>query len=170
MQLRHAYLTISQATLSILFALIASIYAPPGESHPDNPLFAAAQKVMPGEIATNQLIRVLEMGIWNSNRSAVAVSLPQQHPKDSVVFVFLRQRDGTYLAADVSKVETCNMGKMGLLPRIAYERFETTPVEWLQRDDGLFQVRIRTRALRSGQQYTVYEPLIIKPDGTVLWR
>lgn len=36
--------------------------------------------------------------------AAVAVSFQQEHPKDSVAFVFLRQPDGTYLSADVSGV------------------------------------------------------------------
>jgi len=71
------------------------------------------------------------------NRTAVAVSVPQRHPKHSVVFVFLRQTDFTYLAADTSGVEAGNFGKLGLLPRADYERFAATPVEWLQRDDGL---------------------------------
>ena len=50
------------------------------------------------------------------------------------------------------------------------KRFETTPVAWLHRDDGLLGVSMRTRAWRSGQRYTVSEPLLIRPDGTVLWR
>jgi hypothetical protein len=145
----------SRATLSILFALIASIHIVAGESRLDDALLAAAQKAMPGEIATRQLIRALDAGLWNSDRTAVAISVSQQHPKDSVVFVFLRRPDGTYLAADASRVDVGNFGKLGLLPRTDYERFETTPLEWLRRDDGLFQVRIRTRLWRAGQRYTV---------------
>jgi hypothetical protein len=111
----------------------------------DGALLAAARKAMPEGIATSQLIKSLEMRLWNSDRTVVAVSIPQQHPKKSLAFVF-RQPDGTYLAADVSGVEAGNFGKLGLLPRVEYERFETTPVEWLQRNDGLFQMRVRTRA------------------------
>jgi hypothetical protein len=168
-RLRAWYLTMSCVTLPILFALIVSIHSVAGESRPNDLLLAAAQKAMPGKIAMSQLIRALDAGLWNSDRTAVAVSVPQQHPKDSIVVVFLRRPDGTYLAADVSNVETGNFGKLGPL-RTDYERFETTPVEWLHRDDGLFQVRIRTRAWRAGQRYTVYEALIIRPDGSVLYR
>jgi hypothetical protein len=160
----------SRATLSILFALIAGIHLVASEPRLDDALLSAAQKAMPGEIATRQLIRALDAGLWNSDRTAVAISVSQQHPKDSVVFVFLRRPDGTYLAADASRVEVSNFGKIGRLQPTDYERFETTPVDWLHRDDGLFQVRIRTRAWRAGQRYTVYEPLIIQPDGTVLYR
>lgn len=130
-------------------------------------LFSAARKAVPGEIATDQLITALDAGLWNSNRTAVAVSTAK--PEASVVFVFLRQTDGTYLPADASGVEDGNFGKLGR-PRTDYDRFETTPVEWLHRNDGLFQVRMRTRAWRGGQRYTVSEPLIIRPDGTVLHR
>jgi hypothetical protein len=149
----------------ILFALAAAASA--GESRIDVALLAAAQNAMPVEIATNQWTRALESGLWNSNRTAIAVSITQ--PKASVVFVFLRQTNDTYLAADASGVEGGNFGKLGR-SRTEYERFETTPVEWLHREDGWFQVRMRTRAWRDGQRYTVSEPLLIKPDGTVLYR
>jgi hypothetical protein len=133
-------------------------------------LLSTAREAMPGEIPTYELIKALRTGLWNSNRTAIVISVPQQYPKNSVILVLLRQPDGTYVAANASRVETDNLGKPGLLPQKAYERFETAPAEWLNRNDGLFQVRIRTRAWMSGQQYTVYEPLIIKPDGSVLWR
>lgn len=149
----------------ILFALLAAASA--GEPRIDTTLLAAAQKAMPREIATNQLMQALESGLWNSNRTAVAVSILQ--PSASVVLVFLRQTNGTYLAADASGVESGNFGKLGR-PRTDYERFETTPVEWLHREDGRFVVRMRTRAWRSGQRYTVSEPLHIRADGTVLYR
>jgi hypothetical protein len=153
--------------LSSLLTFLASVSALAGESRVDAALLASAQKGMPGEIATNQLVRVLEAGFWNSNRTAVAVSITQ--PKASVVFVFLRQTNGTYLAVDASGVEGGNFGKLGR-PRTDYERFETTPVEWLHRNDGLFGVRMRTRAWRGGQRYSASDPLLIRPDGTVLWR
>ena len=156
-----------RATLSILLALIAAASALAGESRVDPALFAAAQKFMPREIATNQLVRALESGLWNSNRTALAVSIAQ--PKRSVIFVFLRQSNATYLAVDASGVEGGNFGVWGR-PRTDYERYETTPVEWLYRDDGRFQVVMRTRAWRAGQRYTVSEPLLISRNGIVMYR
>ncbi len=149
----------------ILVAL--TVVASAGESRVDSALLAAAQKAMPSDVATNQFVRAFESGLWNSNRTAVAVSITQ--PKASVVFVFLRQTNGTYLAADASRVEGGNFGKLGR-PRTDYERFETTPTEWLHREDGWFQVWMRTRAWRGGQRYTVAEPLLIRPDGFVMDR
>lgn len=160
----------SRTLLPILYALIATIYALGDEPHLESALVAAAQNSMPEGIDRHLLIKSLESGLWNSDRKAVAVSVPQKHPKESLVFIFMRQPNGRYLAADAIGVEAGNFGKLGLLPRADYERFETKPVEWLDRDDELFQVRIRTRAWRNGQRYTVYEPLIIRPDGTVVYR
>lgn len=163
-------LQILHTKLLMLFALILGIHAAASESNLDAALLAAAQNAMQEKVAAEQLTKALAIGLWNSDRTAIAISVPQQHPKHSIVLVFLRQPDGTYLATDASGVEVGNFGKLGLLPRADYEHFETVPVEWLHRDDGLFQVRIRTRAWKSGQRYTVYEPLIIRPDGTVLYR
>jgi hypothetical protein len=131
-------------------------------------LFASARKALPQDITTNEMIRVLQGGLWNSNRTAVAVSFPR--PKASVIFVFLQQTSGTYLAVDASGVEGGNLGVLGSRGRKDYDRFETTPVEWLYRDDGRFQVAMRTRAWRAGLHYTVSEPLLISRSGIVLWR
>ncbi len=156
-----------RAITPILFTLLASFPALAAESRVDAALFAAAQRAMPRGIATNQLVRALESGLWNSNRTALAVSITQ--PKASVIFVFLRQTNRTYVAADSSLVEDGNFGKLGR-PRTDYERFETIPVEWLHRDDGFFQVLMRTRAWRHGRRYTVSEPLVISPQGRALYR
>jgi hypothetical protein len=150
----------------LLFALVAGASA--AESRIDPMLLAAAQKAMPRGMATNELVRALELGRWNSNRTAVAISIKQ--PEASLVFVFLKQTNGTYLAADASGVEDGNFGVLGHRPRKDYERFETTPTEWLPRKDGLFQVNMRTRAWRAGKRYTVSEPLVIRPDGYVSYR
>jgi hypothetical protein len=149
----------------VLFAAIAVASA--GESKINGALLAAAQKAMPRSLGTDQMFRALQSGLWNSNRTALAVSVAQ--PKATVVLVFLRQTNGTYLASDASGVEGGNFGKLGRR-RTDYERFETTPVEWLHREDGRFQVRMRTRAWRGGQRYTTSEDLLIEPDGTVLYR
>lgn len=152
----------------ILFALIAAASA--GEPQVDTALLAAAQKAMPREVTTNELVSVLQAGLWNSNRTAVAVSIAQPHPTSSLVFLFLRQKDGTYLAVDARGVEGGNLGKLGIARRAGYIRFETTPTEWLHREDGRLQVVMRTRAWKDGKRYTASEPLLIGRNGTILWR
>ena len=72
---------------------------------------------------------------------------------------------------DVSGIEGVNLGVIGMTRRAAYDRVETTPIKWLPREDGLFQILVRTRAWKSGQRYTVSgAPAIIKADGTVTWQ
>src|SRR5438552_14135108 len=102
----------SRATLVILFALFAAAAALAGESRVDDALFIAARRSLPQDIAANEVVRVLQAGLWNSNRTAVAVSFPK--PKASVVFVFLRQTNGNFLAVDASGVEGGNFGKLGI--------------------------------------------------------
>jgi hypothetical protein len=94
-----------------------------GESRIDTALLASAQKAVPSALAKNQLVRALESGLWNSNRTAVAISITE--PKASLVFVFISQADGTYLAADASGVEGGNFGKLGR-PRTDYDRVVAT--------------------------------------------
>jgi len=156
-----------RAVHAILFVLFAAASASAGESRIDDALFIAAQKTLPQGSDTNEVVRVLQAGLWNSNRTACAVSFPK--PEASVIFVFLRQTNGTYLAVDASGVEGGNFGKLGI-GRPGHDRFETLPTQWLNREDGWFQVVMRTRAWKAGKRYTVSEPLLIKPDGTVLWR
>jgi len=125
--------------------------------------------LFPQDISTSDLLQALSTGLWNTNRTALAIAVPK--PKASVLFVFLRQPTGKYLAVDVSGMESCNFGFFGTR-REDYDRFETTPVEWLRRDDGWFHVRMRTRAWKGKQRYTAHGggTCVIKPDGTTIWQ
>lgn len=154
------------ALFLLISPLLAAANVLAAEPHIDEALIVAALKALPRETSSNKVVQVLQTGLWNTNRTAVAVSFVK--PKASVIVVFLRQPNGAYLATDASGVEDGNFGKLGIGGRAGYERFETVPVQWLRRDDQLFQVVMRTRAWKNGKRYTVSEPLIIKPDGTVL--
>ena len=133
----------------------------------DDKLMASARRALPN-ISSNEVDRAIGRGLWNSNKTAIAIAIPK--PKTSLLFVFLRQTHGDYLAVDVSGLEGANFGFLGTTPRSGYDRFETTPLKWLRRDDGLFQIQMRTRAWKSGQRYTAAGTLLIKPDGTCLWQ
>ncbi len=156
------------AVVLLLFVMFVAAGASAAGSDANDALLRAASKSLPRGISTNEIANAFANGLWNSNRTAVAVAFPR--PKASVVFVFLRQTNGTYLAADASGVEGGNFGKLGIAGRKGYDRFETMPVRWMHREDGWFQVVMRTRAWKAGQRYTVSEPLLIKPNGTVLYR
>ncbi|MFO1511451.1 MAG: hypothetical protein U1F83_00815 [Verrucomicrobiota bacterium] len=132
-------------------------------------LIAAARKSLPTDLSTNVVTKALEVGLWNSNLTAIAISI-NRVPKASVIFVFLKQSDGSYLASNVSGVEGGNFGVLGISGRGGYDRFETTPLEWLHRDDGRFQVVMQTRAWKAGKRYTVSENLLIAKNGTPLYR
>jgi hypothetical protein len=164
---RCAYMT--RSLLIAYVVLLASEIAAFGQAYIDQNLVAAARKALAAEVSTNDVAKALEKGLWNSNRTAIAISI-NRVPKPSLIFVFLRQSNGHYLAGNVSGVEGGNFWVLGTSGRAGYERFETTPVEWLHRDDGRFQVVMRTGAWKSGRRYTVSERLVIDPDGTPLYR
>lgn len=158
------------AAAIILFAMFVAAGAVAAEQRVPEALLASARNAFPQDITTNEIIRVLQAGLWNSNRTAVAVCFPRPRPKPTVIFVFLEKTNGSYLAVDAIGVEGGNLGKIGIAKRKDYDRFETTPVEWLYRDDGRFQVVMRTRAWRAGLRYTASEALLISRNGHVLWR
>jgi hypothetical protein len=110
-------------------------------------MYSAARRALPMSVDDAQIAAALEKGLKHPTGSAIAMAI----------------------AADVSQVETANFGVWGR-KRSEYDRYETTPVEWLSREDGLLQVVMRTRAWREGQRYTMNHPLLIKTDGTVLFR
>jgi hypothetical protein len=159
----------TRALLINLFALFASVCVAIAQPHVDDALVIAARKALPHNISTNEIVRALSTGLWNTNKTALAIAIPK--PKATVLFVFLRQPGGKYLAVDVSGMEGCNFGFLGTR-RQDYDRFETKPVEWLRRDDDLFQVRMRTRAWKGRQRYTAHGggTCVIKPDGTTIWQ
>jgi len=156
-------------TLIGLLGLLATALVALAQPRIDDALIVAARKALPQDLSTHDIVRVLRGGLWTTNGTALAIALAR--PKASVLFVFLRQAAGQYLAVDVSGMEGCNFGFLGTR-REDYDRFETTPVEWLRRDDGLFQVRMRTRAWKGGQRYTASGggTCVIRPDGTTIWQ
>lgn len=118
-------------------------------------------------LSQEELARASNALLPNRDKTAVVVAVHRQ--QRSLVLILLRQSGGAYRAVDVSAVEDGNFGKLGF-PRSHYDRFETQPVEWRARKDGLLQVVIRTRAWQSGRRYTTSEALILRLDGTPLWR
>jgi hypothetical protein len=119
------------------------------------------------DVTDAQLATALSNGLRHPNGAAVAIAIPRKEA--SLILVLIRSSDGGYVVADASQVESANFGVWGR-KRHEYDRYETTPIKWLPRDDGLLQESIQTRAWRNGHRYTVTEPLLIKPDGTVLFR
>jgi len=154
----------------LLFATIHTTAAGEVASRDDDALLVTARRVLPRDISTNEMVKIMRGGLWNSNHTALAISFLRPRLEASVIFVFLHQTNGNYLAVNASGVEGANLGVLGTRGRKDYDRFETTPVEWRYREDGHFQVVMRTRAWRAGRRYTVSEPLLISRSGTVLWR
>ena len=129
----------------------------------------AARNALPKEISASDIVKAVNGGVWNPSRTAVAISI-NLASKPSILFVFLRLESSQYKAVDVSRVEAANLGVLGISRKADYDRVETVPMEWIERDDGKVQVVLRTRAWKEGQRYTVSERLLIASDGTPLYR
>ena len=143
--------------------LIATATLAAASSSFDAAVTGAARKA---GVAPNELLTAAKAGLWNRDKTAVAVAV--NRPSGTVAVVFVRSTTGDFVAVDVSAVENGNLRKLGLERR--GHDVQTTPVAWLPRDDDLLQVEFRTRVRSSRQRYTASEPLIIRRDGTPLWR
>jgi len=119
------------------------------------------------QIDVNLVKDGIKSGLWNSEKTAAALSINKSG--GSLCLVLIKRPNKSFIVVDVSNVEYGNFGKFGY-PRSYYDRYETTPVEWLKRDDSHFQIVFRTRAWKDGQRYTVKEPLIVKKNGEPIWR
>lgn len=155
----------------VLLAWIMILGAITPASAANRPSFEPALRAAIGNAAVPEaaFTRAIKTALWNTNQSAVAITVAARHPTASLVYVLIRRPDGHYRPVDVSPVESGNFGKLGR-DRTEYTRFETVPVKWLPRDDGCLQVVIRTRAWDGRKRYTVSEPLVIRADGTPVWR
>ena len=74
------------------------------------------------------------------------------------------------MVVDITPIEYALLGKLGAPDRSRYERFETEPVEWLTVADDFFLLDVRLRAWRDGQRYTVFGPVHVNADGSVVWQ
>jgi hypothetical protein len=123
---------------------------------------------VPARVTDQSLRRGVEEALSSSDRKAVAVAV--QNRVHSFLVAFVRTASGQFVSADISRVEDGNFGKLGTDAH-QFRRFETKPVRWILRDDGLYQVTIQTAAWRSDNKRMVAaEPLIINRDGLPLFR
>src|ERR1051325_6430886 len=120
----------TRAILIAFFGFFTCACVSGAQPHLDYGLVTAAGKALPHNISTNEIVRALSTGLWNTNKTAIAIAIPK--PKAAILFVFLRQRAGKYLAVDVGGMEGANIGYLG--PDRHYDRVETKPVEWLPRE------------------------------------
>ncbi|WGL16528.1 hypothetical protein PVT68_17420 [Microbulbifer bruguierae] len=70
---------------------------------------------------------------------------------------------------DISKVESANLGKIGVRKRADYSKIISFPSKWLKASDAELMVEITTKAWCEGKQHTLVEPVYIK-GGVYLQR
>ncbi len=132
----------------------------------------ALQRVLLNQQSVWPLTDVIESaqteGLWTDSNTAAALSI--RNDLGTHVYVVLARPDRESLAVDITPIEYGLLGKLGTSDRSQYERFETEPVEWLDVTEDYFLLNVRLRAWRDGQRYTVFGPVRINADGTVIWQ
>jgi hypothetical protein len=131
-------------------------------------LVQAAIKHLSQSFTEEDIRNSVKQGLWNAGRSAVVIALPGT--KKTTIVMFIQGNGKSFKPVDISLVEDGSLGKIGIGGRKSCSKVESVPVEWIARDDECFQIKIRTRAWKDGQRYTVYEPLIVTADGRALYR
>ena len=105
--------------------------------------------------------------LWNTEKTLAVDTQKQGKQTKIIIYMQLGQISR---AIDISQVEGMNLGKLGLYRSHYYDRIETTPIAWINRDDGKFQVDIQTRVWKNGKRQTVKEYVVFDKDGIVYWR
>lgn len=91
--------------------------------------------------------------LWNAEKT-LAIDTQKQDRKNKIT-IYMQFGQDLLEEIDISQVEGMNLGKLGLYRSNYYDRIETTPIAWINRDDGKFQVDIQTRVWKNGQRQTV---------------
>jgi hypothetical protein len=157
-----------------LLILIWLVFLPSGRAQSTNLLDPRLLKTAQSAIGTNATLAEIKTaigkGLWNSNKTALAITIPKPHPKPTIIFAFLRKTDGNFIAADLGPQESGNFVQVGLARRDHYERFETKPREWRIGNDGCFEVDVFTRMWKNRKRYTGKSSVLISQEGKVFWR
>lgn len=155
---------IKMTFLLFLFLCSAKTYA----NNKDEALFKAAPDSLKSKVSKTEIHKAIKEGLWNKDKSAVAIYFLR--PESSIIYIFIFNNDGKILPVDISTVENGNVGKVGYARKNEYDKFETKPVNWIERNDDLLQINMRTRVWKNGQRYTTYEKLLLNKEGRVFWR
>ena len=118
-----------------------------------------------GKKTVDELVR---SALWSEDGGAVIMFV---NGKNGVYMVgFVRVADGAMKNFDISAVESANFGKLGM-DRKKFSRWETKPTGWSIPEAGIFRLMVVTTAWdQEGKRYTMREPMIIRKDGSPLWR
>jgi hypothetical protein len=148
--------------LALLLCALASV-----QSARSGPLSTLLEERLGAEHAA-AIQATVQDALWDHTRTAVAVSVPTASA--TRIFVVLRPNSVAPVLVDISHVENVNIGKLGSGTRSAYDRVASRPTRWMPREDELLQLEVTTQAWKRGTRYSSREPLVLRQDGTVLWR
>ncbi|WP_448549353.1 hypothetical protein [Thalassotalea fusca] len=112
------------------------------------------QFIMKHDVLKELDVRNLSEVIWNKEMTALAFCTKEIPNKCYVV--------DSVQVADVTALESANLGKLGLYSRQDYQKIISFPHKWLRTEKDFYLVSFKTQAWRNGQRYTVKEPALVE--------
>ena len=131
-------------------------------------MILAVQKVAMDDITEGELASAIEAGLWNEERTALAIAIPKS--KRTFLFVLVEQSSGDYVAADVSPVEDALFRKISLAERAEYKSYKSSPYQWVHGNGSMQILLVRLVAWTKFGGYSVQGPVVVKDDGSIVWQ
>jgi len=154
--------TMKKIVLTIIIFFLISINT--FSEQRENGLLSVVSEALKNDKRIYDFNELISNGEWNADKTAIVIHIPDG--LSSLLYVFLRQDDGTFIAVDLSYRVNNEMNyKLGRR-RNYYDKYVQTPVVCNRQDGYAVGVGIRTQAWKNGQRYTVEsKPTRIKKNG-----
>ncbi len=131
--------------LIVLF--ICTLSLPPTVSADDvdvDELLSVSSRIVGDEVTDAELSNAIAAGLWNDQRTALAIAIPG--PNRTLLIALVQQASGDFIAADISRIEGALFRTIGLADRTSYERYRTTPDHWRKAGDHGHLLVVRLEA------------------------
>lgn len=133
---------------------------------PEHKLLERAQQVLPAGYSDELMRRTFTQSLSNSNLNA-ALSVFEAE-KGSLIYLFIRQPDGQYVAVDLSHLEAQNIQALSQGHNGTFDRIESHPNGLSFGEDFVFEAEISTSVLSGSQMKQHSASVRVNPNGLVL--
>ena len=153
------------ASLGVCFFCVA-VHA---QSRLSTEIFPILRNEFP-HLASNEIAGAVGAALWNSNRTAVALSLTNALTNGTATRIFVLVDTGSAISVVGADVQADHLHRLAFPQGSAYDRAETAPVRWIPWPTGEFLVIVRTRIWKGSEAiYSIEAPLVVDRKGR-LWR
>ena len=134
----------------------------------DKELYESIKMSFHGKYSEVEINDLLSKGVWNKDKTAIVII--DISKTSTLIYVFLKQDNGSFSTFNISFLEKLNFGKLGR-KRGYYDKFELQPIIHEKTKGFPLAVGIRTQAWKDGQRYTVVGKTVsLEKDGSMyIW-